>query len=86
MNEDAIRSLSILQIQELVPHGIDLIERLSFAEMYKEIIEFTPDDRHQIYDLFRDQGVRAPNMPEKVMQKISFLHSSDPTVIDGDRS
>jgi hypothetical protein len=86
MNEDAIRSLSILQIQELVPHEIDLIERLSFAGMYNEIIEFTPDARHQIYDLLRNEGVRVPDMPEKVMQKISFLHSSDPTVVDGDRS
>jgi hypothetical protein len=86
LNEDTIRSLSALQIRELIPQEIDLIERLAFSGMYNEIIEFRPDDRHRIYELFRHQGVTVPNMPEKIIQKISFLHSSDPTVIEGERS
>jgi hypothetical protein len=86
LNEDTIRSLSALQIHELVPQEIDLLERLAFSGMYNEIIEFRPDDRHRIYELLRHQGVTVPNMPEKVIQKISFLHSSDPAVIEGERS
>jgi hypothetical protein len=86
LNEDTIRSLSASQIRELVPQEMDLIERLAFSGMYNGVIEFRPDDRYRIYELLRHQGVMVPDMPEKVIQKISFLHSSDATAIEGERS
>ncbi|KAJ0417809.1 hypothetical protein BJY00DRAFT_315600 [Aspergillus carlsbadensis] len=86
LNEDAIRSLSFLQTHELIHHEIDFVEILAFTGMYNEIIEFSSEKRHRIYELLSNQGVTVPDMPETVLQKISFLHSSDPTLIDSDRS
>ncbi|GKZ88092.1 hypothetical protein AnigIFM59636_007052 [Aspergillus niger] len=86
LNEHATRGLTASQIQKLIPVEIDFIERLAFTGMLNGIAEFNAEHRHQIYESIIHQGLSLPNLPETVLQKISFLHSSDSTLMDSNRS
>ncbi|KAL2825344.1 hypothetical protein BDW59DRAFT_161820 [Aspergillus cavernicola] len=86
LNEHSIHSLSAYQIQQLAPSEIYLLDIIAFTGIYNEIIEFNANDRHRIYDSLKYQGIVLPDLPETILRKISFLHTSDVTFLDADKS
>jgi HEAT repeat protein len=83
MNEYDIRTLSASKIRTLVLDETNLLEGLAFIGLYNNVIEFNAIDRHWIYDSLGDA---LPAVPDRALKRISFLHTSDTTVMDQDRS
>ncbi|KAL3467203.1 hypothetical protein BJX64DRAFT_283926 [Aspergillus heterothallicus] len=86
LNEGAIRSLSASQIDDLIPYEIDLVQRMAFTCISNGIVDLNARHRQQIYDALNSHRVSLPSIPEAVLRNVSFLHSSDRTLIDCDRS
>jgi hypothetical protein len=86
LNQHTINGLSAFQVQALASKEMKLVELLAFTGMHNEIIEFNADDRQRIYDILGRAGLLLPDEPEAILQRMSFLHTSDITVISPDQS
>ncbi|KAL4863536.1 NACHT domain-containing protein [Aspergillus spectabilis] len=86
LNQHNINGLSTFQVQELASKEMKFVELLAFTGMRNEIIKFNADDRRRIYDILGRVGLLLPDEPEAILRKISFLHTSDITVISPDQS
>ncbi|KAH8800681.1 armadillo-type protein [Xylogone sp. PMI_703] len=80
LNEHTICTLPALQIEDWLPSEINLLESLAFFGLYNDLIEFNANDRHRIYNSPKLQS------GDTIIKKSSFLHTSDTTVMDQDRS
>jgi HEAT repeat protein len=83
LNEHSIQALSPLRIQGFVSDEINFLETIAFIGIYNNIIEFNASDRHRIRDCLADT---LPDVSDTTLKKISFLHTSDITIRDQDRS
>lgn len=84
--EDRIRGSSMLQIEGMMHQELRLLETLAFTGMHNGLVEFGADDRQRLYDALIQQGTLLPDAPESILKRVSFLHTSDTSVLDSDQT
>ncbi|KZF19150.1 ARM repeat-containing protein [Xylona heveae TC161] len=69
------------QVKRHVQGEIDLLQKLSFTGLYNDIIEFNKYERNKVYE-----HLELFNMSDHILDKLSFLRSSDSASKGHDRS
>ncbi|KAH2345388.1 hypothetical protein KXW91_006727, partial [Aspergillus fumigatus] len=85
LTEADIRALiTASQIKSMVQSEITLLECLAFTGIYNDVIEFSAEYRSNIYEHFMSQEI--PLLSDKILERLSFLRTSDSSSEDIDRS